>query len=248
MNKLYVLLMFIALVACVACQRQQTKERKERLAAEDKAQEQRELTQRETEPNAREKAPEMTLMPASSTSPNTSPEKRNALKSQAQKFQPRRIVPMTSPIRETPTSTPASSEAATEKLNKNETEKQKRERKEAVQDDEGLSGWPTPRGETSPVQAKVPQQILEPILNKAVELANVVREQLVIVRAEPALWNDGSLGCAQPGNMYTQALVNGYWIIIKAPGQTYDFRADNRGNFILCPPGQGHPPSQAATK
>ncbi len=114
MKKLYVLLISIALVAYVACQRQQTEERKnaeiqremqERLAAERQAQEQQQVTQREAKLNAREKAPEMTLMPASSASPSASPENRNALKSQAQKFQPRRIVPMTSP-----TSTPTSLE------------------------------------------------------------------------------------------------------------------------------------------
>jgi hypothetical protein len=59
-------------------------------------------------------------------------------------------------------------------------------------------------------------------------------------------WNDGSLGCPEPGNMYTEALVNGYWVIIKARGQTYDFRADSRGSFILCPPGQGLPPLHGA--
>jgi hypothetical protein len=30
------------------------------------------------------------------------------------------------------------------------------------------------------------------------------------------VWNDGSLGCPEPGMMYTQALVNGYWLIIEA--------------------------------
>jgi hypothetical protein len=248
MNKLYVLLMFIALAACVACQRQQTKERKERLAAEDKAQEHRELTQRETEPNAREKAPEMTLMPASSTSPNTAPEKRNALKSQAQKFQPRRIVPMTSPIRETPASTPTSSGPPIEKLSENETEDQKSERKKGVQDGEGLSPSPTPGGKTSPVQSKVPQRILDGILKEAAALAGVTREQVVILRAEPVVWNDGSLGCPEPGMMYTQALVSGYWVVIDAAGRKHDFRVDSRGNFRLCPAGQGNPPSEPSTE
>src|SRR4030095_11403466 len=108
-----------------------------------------------------------------------------------------------------------------------------------------LSGaTPMSIGEPSPVQGKVPQGILDPILKEAAALAKVAPEQLVIVRAEPAVWNDGSLGCAQRGNMYTQALFNGYWVIIKAREQTYDFRADSRGSFILCPPGQGIPPLQ----
>jgi hypothetical protein len=98
------------------------------------------------------------------------------------------------------------------------------------------------------VQAKVPQGILEPILDKAAELAEVGREQLVMIRAESAVWNDGSLGCQEPGMMCTQALVNGYWVVIDAAGQNYDFRVDSRGNLRLCPPGQGRPPSQAATQ
>src|SRR5437879_12432939 len=79
-------------------------------------------------------------------------EQQQPLKSQAQKFQPRRIVPMTSPIRETPTPTPV---------------------------------------EKSPMKDEVPQEILGPILNEAVARANVPREQLVIVRAESVVWNDG---------------------------------------------------------
>jgi hypothetical protein len=103
---------------------------------------------------------------------------------------------------------------------------------------------PESAAEGGSVQTGVPKEILEPILKEAATIAKVSREQLAVVRAEPAVWNDGSLGCSQPGLMYTQALVNGYWVLIKARGQMYDFRADNRGSFILCPPGQGRPPSQ----
>lgn len=102
----------------------------------------------------------------------------------------------------------------------------------------------TPTQERPPVQSAVPKEILEPVLNKAAALANVSRDQLVIVRAEPATWNDGSLGCPEPGMQYTQALVEGYWVVIKAGGQTYDFRMGRGGSFQLCPPGRGHPPSQ----
>jgi cytoskeletal protein RodZ len=112
MNKLYVLLMFVALVAYVACQRQQM---------EEQAQEQQQVTQDES--NTREKAPEMISTPASSVSSSTSPEKRYRLESQAQKFQPRRIVPMASPTMETPTPIPTSSEPPTQRVNKKQTEK-----------------------------------------------------------------------------------------------------------------------------
>jgi hypothetical protein len=101
---------------------------------------------------------------------------------------------------------------------------------------------PLPRGETSPVKREVPQGILDPILKEVAALAKVTREQLVIVRAEPVVWNDGSLGCPEPGMGYAQTLVNGYWVVISAAGQTYDFRVGRDGSFRLCPAGRGHPP------
>ena len=96
------------------------------------------------------------------------------------------------------------------------------------------------------MKGQLPQGILDPILKEAARLANVDRDQLVIVRAESVVWNDGSLGCPEPGVMYTQALVNGYWIVIEAAGKQYDFRVGSGGSFRFCPPGQGHPPSEAS--
>jgi len=85
---------------------------------------------------------------------------------------------------------------------------------------------PTPTGGIPSVKGEVPQAILQPILKEATALAKVGRDQLVVVRAESVVWNDGSLGCPEPGMMYTQAQVNGYWIVIEAAGQKYDFRME----------------------
>jgi len=101
---------------------------------------------------------------------------------------------------------------------------------------------PTSTPQMSRVESQVPEAILGPILNEAAKLANVPPQQLVIVRAEAVVWNDGSLGCPEPGIEYGQALVNGYWVLIKAAGQTYDFRVGGGGSFRLCPEGRGHPP------
>ena len=99
-------------------------------------------------------------------------------------------------------------------------------------------------GETPPMKGQVPQAILDPILKEAAALAEVARDQLVIVHAESVVWNDGSLGCPEPGMMYTQALVNGYCVVIEAAGRTYDFRVGS-ASFRLCPEGQGSQPSQS---
>ena len=101
---------------------------------------------------------------------------------------------------------------------------------------------PTSTPQMSRVESQMPEAILGPILDEAAKLANVPRQQLVIVRAEAVVWNDGSLGCPEPGMEYTQALVNGYCVLIKAAEQTYDFRVGGGGSFRLCPEGRGHPP------
>jgi hypothetical protein len=102
-----------------------------------------------------------------------------------------------------------------------------------------------PTVEIPAVKGEVPQRILHPILKEAAALAKVAHEKLVILRAQPVVWNDGSLGCPEPGMMYTQALVNGYWVVINAGGETYDFRVGRDGRFRLCPEGRGRPPSQS---
>jgi hypothetical protein len=104
---------------------------------------------------------------------------------------------------------------------------------------------PTSTPKSSRAQPQVPQAILGPILNEAAKLANVPREQLTIVRAEAVVWSDGSLGCPEPGMEYAQVLVRGYWVVVNAAGQEYDFRAGNDGSFRLCPAGRGRPPSRA---
>jgi hypothetical protein len=105
----------------------------------------------------------------------------------------------------------------------------------------GMADSPT-KGEAKRVKGEVPQGILKEIAGSA----GVGRDQIAIERAQSVVWSDGSLGCPEPGMMYTQALVNGYWVVIEAGGQKYDFRVGSGGSFRLCPPGQGQPPSQPA--
>ena len=107
---------------------------------------------------------------------------------------------------------------------------------------------PTSTPHMSRVAPQVPEAILNSILKEAAKLANVPPQELVIVRAEAVVWSDGSLGCPEPGMEYTQALINGYWVVIKAAGQEYDFRVGGGGSLRLCPQGRGHPPLPSNTR
>lgn len=87
---------------------------------------------------------------------------------------------------------------------------------------------------TAPVVGEVPAGLLADIIAEAAARANVRPDEVEILRAAQQTWSDGSLGCAQPGQAYTQAVVNGYQVILTAAGQEYDYRAAKSGYFILC--------------
>ncbi len=80
----------------------------------------------------------------------------------------------------------------------------------------------------------VPNAILEPILADASERAGVDEDEIELMRGEAVTWTDGSLGCPEPGMMYTQALVDGYHVVLDAGGQELDYRVDRSGGFRLC--------------
>jgi hypothetical protein len=61
-------------------------------------------------------------------------------------------------------------------------------------------------------------------------------ENIRLLSAEEVTWNDGSLGCPEPGMMYTMALVPGYRIVLEADGQTYNYHGAKDRPPRLCQP------------
>lgn len=86
----------------------------------------------------------------------------------------------------------------------------------------------------SPITGEVPAELLDTILKDLSERIHVTRESIIVIQDQAIVWNDGSLGCPQPGVFYTQAQVNGYWVILEAEGKRYDYHATDRGYFFLC--------------
>ena len=62
-----------------------------------------------------------------------------------------------------------------------------------------------------------------------------------VVSVDPMTWNDGSLGCPEPGQVYTQALVDGYRVVVEVDAVEYDFRVGSGSEVRLCdgPPIEG---------
>ena len=55
-----------------------------------------------------------------------------------------------------------------------------------------------------------------------------------VVSADAMTWNDGSLGCPEAGQAYTQALVDGYQVILEVDGERYDYRVGSGLAVKLC--------------
>ncbi|NNF15814.1 MAG: hypothetical protein HKN70_03655 [Gammaproteobacteria bacterium] len=87
----------------------------------------------------------------------------------------------------------------------------------------------------APVNGGVPDALLEELRNKVVQESGIDKAQIVTVRADKVTWRNGSLGCPQPNLMYTQALVPGYWVILRAGREEFDYRATEQGNkYMRC--------------
>lgn len=87
----------------------------------------------------------------------------------------------------------------------------------------------------APVTGEVPAPILEAVQRQLTEdVPGVDLSAATVVLAEAVEWSDGSLGCPEPGMLYTQAITPGYHVVISVAGTEYDYRATDAGQVRLC--------------
>ena len=97
-------------------------------------------------------------------------------------------------------------------------------------------------GQAAPVVEDVPAAMMDGILAHASNLLGVATAEISTVRAQRVVWNDGSLGCPLPGVFYTQATVDGYWVVVEYGGTEYDYRVGKNDIFRLCESPGAAPP------
>ncbi|MFO7299910.1 MAG: hypothetical protein DIU67_006935 [Actinomycetes bacterium] len=85
----------------------------------------------------------------------------------------------------------------------------------------------------------VPGNTLQRMIEKAkadlVQRLKVPESEITVMRAEAVTWPDGSMGCPQPGMNYTQALVEGYQVVLGVGNKAYDYHAGGDGEPFFCP-------------
>lgn len=95
--------------------------------------------------------------------------------------------------------------------------------------------------------AAIPGEVRRAVVADAAKRFKVAESAVVLTRAEQVTWPDGSLGCPQPGLMYTQMLVEGFRVAAKTTEGELLYHTDSRGNVVNCAGGiRGQRPADAA--
>lgn len=96
-----------------------------------------------------------------------------------------------------------------------------------------------PSGEESPLTGEVPLDFVAEIVADAAARTGVAAEDILVTVAESVLWSDGSLGCPQPGEMYTQAIVEGFRVVVDTGDEgELDYRTGGTNFWIICDPAE----------
>ncbi len=91
---------------------------------------------------------------------------------------------------------------------------------------------------TAPTDDAAPSEDSLELVDDAVrDLAGrlgVAGEEVKVLEVEAVTWSDGSLGCPEPGMMYTQALVEGWRLTLAVEDDTYAYHSSSDGPPFLC--------------
>jgi hypothetical protein len=94
---------------------------------------------------------------------------------------------------------------------------------------------PTVGPTSSPVTGEVPDAVMTAVQADLSAKTGQDATTATVTMAQAVTWPDGSLGCPQPGIMYTQMVQPGYRVVLELDGKSYDYRVAGEGTTIrLC--------------
>ena len=62
----------------------------------------------------------------------------------------------------------------------------------------------------------------------------ISRDELSVDRVDDQQWPDSSLGCPQPGQLYSQIVTPGFLIVVSAGNKQLEYHTDGRAHVMLC--------------
>ena len=101
-----------------------------------------------------------------------------------------------------------------------------------------------PEGRAVPTTA-IPREVRRAVVADAARRFKVAESAVVLARAEQLDWPDGSLGCPEPGRVYTQVLVPGFRVVAKTTEGEMLYHTDTHGTARNCALVGVRPPAQS---
>ncbi len=84
-------------------------------------------------------------------------------------------------------------------------------------------------------ESEVTENLLDAIVADAAERTGVDPTQVEVVSVTEETFNDSSLGCPEPGQVYTQVITPGHIVIVEAGGAELVYRVGTQPEtFKLC--------------
>ena len=76
--------------------------------------------------------------------------------------------------------------------------------------------------------------VVERAIQDAAEATGVAPADVTVLLAEDVVWRDGALGCPEEGLGYTQALVEGYRVVLEVDGEERHYHGAAGGAPFHC--------------
>lgn len=88
--------------------------------------------------------------------------------------------------------------------------------------------------DTTPTGEEAEMELIEMAVADLSTRLDVSADDIETVSIESGVWSDGSIGCPEPNQFYTQALVPGHRVILAHDGQTYCYHQGGSQPPFLC--------------
>ena len=86
---------------------------------------------------------------------------------------------------------------------------------------------------------EAPEEVVAQVSQLLEQQFNVDAANITVESVEPMEWNDGALGCPEPGKFYTQAIVSGYVLTVSDGSQSHEVHTNEDGsNAVVCENGR----------
>jgi hypothetical protein len=81
---------------------------------------------------------------------------------------------------------------------------------------------------------EVPAQFIDVVRADLAQRLQIDQKDIQVIRSEAVTYDDGSLGCPKPEEMYIMMQVEGYRVVLYTNEIEFDYRLSDTGHFVMC--------------